>query len=363
MYEDSIAKRIVHESLKVREDDMVLIDTWQHTIDLASQISIECYKAGAKPLITLMTDTLWWNIFQQVPDEYIRKTPRHVMAALESINVWIHLGGPEDPARFREVPASHLQQFFDGEKAVLDKTLQRKIKIGEVLMGYVTPQRAKIYGFEYDRWARMTHAALDIDHSKIRELGRKIAARLERSSRVHITAKPDTDLQFEITKRPVCVQDGIVDDEDMERGLVSTQLPAGKVEVAPIENSAKGTISFNTGRALKGQLVTGLKYVFDKGKMTSFSAKTGEDVFREVFEATSGDKDRIAQFAIGINPKAELIGYTTDDLVLGTVSVGVGGNRGLGGKNDSDFGFADTLLNPTVEVDNTVIMKNGKLIF
>jgi len=39
----------------------------------------------------------------------------------------------------------------------------------------------------------------------------------------------------------------------------------------------------------------------------------------------------------------------------------VGGNKGLGGKNDSDFGFTGTLVNPTVEVDNTTIMKNGKL--
>src|SRR5713101_2544007 len=282
---------------------MVMIDTWQHTIDLASQISLECYKAGAKPLMTLMTDQLWWNVFQQIPDEYIRKTPRHILAALDSINVWIHLGGPEDPSRFREVNASHLQQFFDGEKAILDKTLQRKIRIGEVLIGYVTPQRAKIYGFEYDRWAKMTHSALDVDHLKLRELGRKIAARLERSGKIRVTAKPGTDLRFE----------------------------------------------FNTPRALKGHMINDLRLDFDKGRISKYSASTGEEVFREVFDATAGDKDYIAQFAIGINPKAELIGYTTDELVLGTVSIGVGGNKGLGGKNDSDFGFMGTLLNPTVE--------------
>jgi len=361
LFEENTAKRIVHEALRVREDDMVLIDTWQHTIDLASQISLECYKAGAKPLMTLMTDQLWWNVFQQIPDEYIRKTPRHILAALDSINVWIHLGGPEDPSKFREVNASHLQQFFDGEKAVLDKTLQRKIRIGEVLIGYVTPQRAKIYGFEYDRWAKMTHSALDVDHLKLRELGRKIAARLERSGKIRVTAKPGTDLRFEINKRPAHVQDGIVDDEDMERGLVSTALPAGKVEVAPIENTAQGTVVFNTPRALKGHMINDLRLDFDKGRIAKYTASSGEEVFREVFEATAGDKDYIAQFAIGINPKAELIGYTTDELVLGTVSIGVGGNKGLGGKNDSDFGFTGTLVNPTVEVDNTTIMKNGKL--
>src|SRR5437899_13015224 len=121
---------------------MVLIDTWQHTIDLASQISLECYKAGAKPLMTLMTDQLWWNVFQQIPDEYIRKTPRHILAALDSINVWIHLGGPDDQSKFREVNASHIQQSFDGEERRLDKISQRKIWIGEIVMRYGTRQRA-----------------------------------------------------------------------------------------------------------------------------------------------------------------------------------------------------------------------------
>src|SRR5438132_12878256 len=115
---------------------MVLIDTWQHTIDLASQISLECYKAGAKPLMTLMTDQLWWNVFQQIPDEYIRKTPRHILAALDSINVWIHLGGPEDLWQSREVNASDLEHLFYGEQALLDKTVRRIIRIEEVLMLY-----------------------------------------------------------------------------------------------------------------------------------------------------------------------------------------------------------------------------------
>src|SRR5207253_5108017 len=59
--DDSIAKRVVQTSLRIHEDDMVVIDTWQHTIDLASDIALECLRTGAKPLITLMTARLWWK--------------------------------------------------------------------------------------------------------------------------------------------------------------------------------------------------------------------------------------------------------------------------------------------------------------
>ena len=361
MLEESIAKRVVHSSLRVHEDDMVLIETWQHTIDLASDIALECYRTGAKPMITLMTDRLWWNALEQIPDQYIRKTPRHILSAADSITVWIGLGGPQDPTRFRDVPASRLEYFFEGERPVLDKTFEKKVRTAEVLLGHITPQRAKAYGFDYEHWLKMTEDAIKIDYPKMTELGKRIASRLERGSRVHLTSKTGTDLRFEITKRPVHIQDGIVDREDIERGLVSTQLPSGKVEVAPLEDSAQGTVLFDTPRALKGRMVRDLKLNFVKGKVVEFHAKKFEEVFREVLEATKGDKENIAQFAIGLNPKVELIGYATDELALGTATIGIGANRGIGGRNDSSFSFSGTIAKPTIEIDGYAIMTDGKI--
>ena len=362
MPEDTISKRVVHGSLRVHEDDMVLIETWQHTIDLASDIALECYRTGAKPMITLMTDRLWWNALEQIPDQYIRKTPRHILNAADSITVWIGLGGPQDPTKFRDVPASRLEHFFEGEKPVLDKTFEKRVRTAEVLLGHITPQRARAYGFDYENWLKMTEEAIKVDYPKMTELGRKIASRLERGSRVHLTSRTGTDLKFEITKRPVHIQDGIVDQEDVERGLVSTQLPSGKVEVAPLEDSANGTVAFDAPRALKGRVVRDLRLRFEKGKVVEYRAKKFEEVFREVFEATKGDRDNIAQFAIGLNPRVELIGYATDELALGTGTVGVGANRGIGGRNDSSFSFSGTIEKPTVEIDGYTVMADGRIL-
>jgi leucyl aminopeptidase (aminopeptidase T) len=360
LLEETVARRIVRTCLNVREDDMVLIETWQHTVDLASDIALECYRAGARPLITLMTDRLWWRALDEIPEQYFRKTPRHVLNAVESVTVWIGLGGPEDPTRFRDVPSSRLEPFFEGEKPVADKTIERKIRAIEVLIGHVTPQRAKAYGFDYARWLKNTEDAINVDYSKMTQLGRRIANYLQRGSRIRLTSKIGTDLRFEITKRPVHVQDGIVDSEDIDRGLVSTQLPSGKVEVPPIEESARGTVVFDAPRALKGRLIQDLQFTFEKGRVREFHAKKYEDVFREVFESTLGDKDLIGQFAVGLNPRIEIIGYPTDELVLGTATIGIGANKGIGGKNDSSLQFSGTLTKPTIEVDGSPILVDGR---
>jgi len=359
--DDTIAKRVVHTSLKIREDDMVLIETWQHTIDLASDIALECYRTGAKPLITLMTDRLWWKALEEIPEQYLRKTPRHILNAIESATVWIGLAGPEDPTKFREVPSSRLEPFFEAERPVVDKTIERKIRAMKVLLGEVTPQRARVYGFDYNRWLKNTEESIKVDYAKMTELGKKIASRLERGSKVRLTSKQGTDLRFEITKRPIQIQDGIVDQEDIEHGLVSTQLPSGKLEVPPIEDSAKGTIIFDTPRALKGRLIQNLQFVFEKGRVKEFHASKFEDMFREVFEATRGEKDKIGQFAMGLNPRIELIGYPTDELALGTATIGIGANKGIGGQNDSSLQFSGTVTKPTIEIDGAAIMVDGRL--
>lgn len=340
---------------------MVLIETWQHTVDLASDIALECYRTGAKPLITLMTDRLWWKVLEEIPEQYFRKAPRHILNAVESVTVWIGLGGPEDPTQFREVPSSRLEPFFEGEKPVVDKTAQKKIRAIALLVGHVTPQRARAYGFDYAKWLKNSEDAVKVDYPKMTELGKRIASRLERGSKVHLTSKIGTDLRFEITRRPIQIQDGVVDEEDIARGLVSTQLPSGKVEVPPIEDTARGTVVFDTPRALKGRLIQDLLFVFEKGRITEFHAKKYEDVFREVFEATQGEKDKIGQFAIGLNPRIELIGYPTDELALGTATIGIGANKGIGGRNDSSLQLSGTLTKPTIEIDGSPIMVDGKL--
>src|SRR5438128_10384804 len=148
----------------------------------------------------------------------------------------------------------------------------------------------------------------------------------------------------------------------MERGLVSTQLPSGKVEVPPVETRDRVTVVLDTPMALKGRLITELQFVFEKGRIKEFHAKKYEDVFREVFEATQGDKDRIGQFALGLNPKIGIIGYRTDELALGTATIGSGANTGIGGQNASRLAFSGTLTKPTTDIDGLAIMVDGRRV-
>ena len=360
MSETQIANRVLNECLRVKEDDQLLISSWQHTLGLANTIAFEAFKLGAQPVITMETDDLMLNYLTKVPEEYYTKQPRAYLSLLDQVDAQINLGGPEDPGIFQKIPGKRLATGFESNKPVIEKLKERKIRNLFLPFGQITPQRAKTYGFDLDHWRRLNSNAIDVDHAKMSVLGKKLGSKLEGASKVHLRAKNGSDLTFAVENRPVHLHDGIVDEEDISKGTTFEFLPSGLVEVAPIETSAEGTVFLDKPMALRGKLVKGLRLKFTNGRLTSYEAQANLDAFDDFYRGASGDKDRIASFGIGLNPKSEHIGYYTDGLVVGAVTIGVGNNKELGGANDTTFGHAQTLSGATVEVDGNIILADGK---
>ncbi|MFQ6127316.1 MAG: aminopeptidase [Thermoplasmata archaeon] len=355
-----VATRIVGNSLRVKEDDMVWIDTWHHTIDLASEMALECRKLGAVPLITLDTDDLYERTLSDVPHEFLRKTPRHHMKALDEVTVSIALAGPENPEMFKSVDTTKMAAIREAYRPVEKKIIDRSIRGAFVTLGLITPERASVYGFSIREWKRAVNEAIDVDYDRMAELGRRIANVLAGAREVRISSESGTDLRFQMAGRRVHIEDGIVDEEDVTSGRPFTNLPTGYVSVAPLENSAEGRVLFDAPQAALGKMIKDLEWTFVDGRLKTFGAKENIEAFRSLMEPGKGEKDRIARFSIGINPNARVIGYFDDQSVLGSASVGIGDNLFLGGENDSTFDFAGTILHPTVEVDGRIILNRGR---
>lgn len=358
--ETQIARRVLNECVRLKEDEQLLITSWQHTLGLANALALEAYMLGAQPIISMETDELMLNYLTQIPEKFYAKKQKAYLSLLDGVDASVGLGGPEDPGIFLKIPGARLAKGFESNNEIIEKQKERKIRSIFLPHGQLTPQRARTYGFDLDHWRRVTNSAIDVDHAKMKVLGRKLGSKLEHASKVHVTAANGTDLAFSVGDRPVHVNDGILDEEDVAKGTTFGTLPSGSVEVAPVESSAEGTILFDQPMALRGKLVKGLKLKFEGGKLVSYEAQANLDAFADYYKGASGDRDRIASFLIGLNPNSDYIGYYTDGLVLGAVTVGVGANKTIGGANETSFGHAQTLSRATVDVDGTQILVNGK---
>ena len=360
LYEE-LAKTVVKDSLNVDPSDVVIVTTWDHTIEAANAMVVESFKHGADAMMSLWTDEYYYGLLRELSDESLGVCSKICEAFTEAETATINMFGPKNPEGLKSIPASKQIAWGEAErKAHYPRNIERKIRNVTLPLALLTPARAKVYGFNFDEWKKTVNAALAIDLKRITLKGKDLEATLARACSAHLTAPNGTDLTFELAKRPVHVDDGIIDKKDIENKSLDAQLPAGSVLTTIIETSANGKVIFDRPLQSMGLNVQDVEWKFKDGKVTSMRAKKNIEPLSKLFSRASGDKDRISFFQIGLNPKAEY-GYLMDNIVEGAVQIGIGDNEYIGGKNASTFSMAATLSKATLDIDGKTIIKNGRL--
>ncbi len=360
MYED-LARIIVNDTLKINSNDVVVITTWDHTIDAANAMAVECFKHGADAMISLWTDEYYYALLKELSDESLGVCSKICQAFTEAETATINMFGPKNPEGLKSLSPSKINAWNEGEMhAHYPRSVERKIRNVGLPLALLTPERAKVYGFNFENWKKAVDKALTMDLQKIAQTGRSITASLEKARSVHLTAANGTDLRFELNHRPVHLDDGIIDEEDIAKKSLNAQLPAGSVLTSIVETSGNGTILFDRPLQQMGLNVMGLEWKFKDGILTSMNATKNLEPISKQYEKASGDKNKIGLLQIGLNPKAEY-GYLMDYIVEGAVQIGIGDTEYFGGKNTSSFGMAATLSKATLEIDGNTIIKDGRL--
>lgn len=366
-----VARRVVRDALRVTEDDVVGIYTWRNTIDIANEFAAECFKVGADVLTVLNTDKAYWDRHRIMPADRFRVNERLVA---EYLTAEISLKGPENPQGFKQFSHKKSSALYENARSSFYNSLKKKVRVAFINFSNVTSQRAEMLGFDYIVWKKMMDDAINVPYRELAEIGEKVQKVLKVGKEVHVTSKEGTDITFQIGTYPVQVDDGVISEEDLERGNCITNVPAGEVLAAAVEDSAEGRVigePFYRGRTgyrhyhpyakPYSKLAQGLKLTFSNGRVKSFEEVEPEAApIKPMYEGARGDKDRIGWLCIGINPKAKA-GYYVNGIAQGAVTIGVGANKEIGGKNDSGLGFGATMTAATVKLDGKVIVKNGEL--
>jgi len=359
----NIARSIIRDSLRVKEDEPVIIQAGAHTVDLATQVALEAFKVGADPAILFENDDFFYGQFKHLTEAQLRKTSAHCLGIADYVKSYVYIGGVENPEPMRRVPKAKWAAMFAGEDAHHRKNLEKKQKSVGVALGAVTRARAKTYGFNYAKWKKMVEDAITVDYNEMRRRGAVLAELFRRPAKIRITADNGTDLRFQLAgeARRTHVDDGVLSDEDIAMGNTNTSIPAGAAFIAPVEDSARGTIVSDVAIPSVGTLIEGLAWTFENGRVVDFRAKKNLASAQINFAEGSGDKDRLGVFGLGLNKKV-MPAYLTPYYARGTVSVGIGDNQDYGGANTSSYGFFAFQGHATVTIDGKPIVEEGRLV-
>ncbi len=199
----------------------------------------------------------------------------------------------------------------------------------------------------------LKHGAMLADYNKIEQTTKKIVTRINQAFEVEITTLAGTELSFIVKGRKAQADTGI-----LHKPGDLGNLPAGEAFIAPIEGTAEGRIVIDG--SMINFLSEKIEMNIEKGKVTEIRGKHVGKLIK-ILEDVGGKAYNLAEFGIGTNPKAHLIGKLEDEKVFGTCHIALGDNSTFGGKVKAGIHLDGIILKPTVKLDGKILMQNGRL--
>jgi leucyl aminopeptidase (aminopeptidase T) len=364
-------RQVVEVCLNVRNGENVWIHSWDHTIDLASEIAFACRQHGAHPFITIATEDYWMRSLAETPKKLLETLPSHQAAALQQTNAFIFMLGPRRPIEWDRIPNEKRElanawyldsnKYLESWRKIAQKHSVRMLGIEYCL---VTKERAQALGLEYTQWREAMLTGCTVNQQEIAEKAAQLANIMQEGREVSVQTPFGTSLKLELVGRKPIVGDSIVSKEDAAQGIVKF-LPSGFVEVAVDEDSAEGTVVYDMPIPVRGaKKIEGLALEFKHGKVVKYSAQAEIGAFENYLRSGQGDVDKLGFFGIGLNPALKH-GFTQDDKVLGGVTIGIGGNEDKMGKNRTmeNRHWWASMTQATVQIGKELILKNGMEVF
>ena len=208
---------------------------------------------------------------------------------------------------------------------------------------------------------QLTRPCIDVDYMKWARISRKIKEYLDGGHYIKVISSDGTNLSLNIDGRVANSCPGVC----LKPGTMGSP-PDIETNIAPIENKSEGRIVVNGSIPCReiGLLKKPIELTIKYGNIVNISSQEEQKkTLQKLLDLERSPKRAIlAEFGIGLNPKADLVGLMLEDEgCLGTVHFGFGSNATIGGKNSTDFHLDFVIRNPTVVVDKKTIMKDGKL--
>lgn len=356
----SMADKIVGVCARIRPGEVVQLGGGMHNFDLVAALAAAVRRTGAFPELNVTSDELQMEMMTTVPVEHLRTVPSHRLRWLEDVDAMIVTDSVADPSLAQDVPDERRRAAHAAAEAVERRIFERGIRW--VYIGYPTPAMAKDLPVAYEDLWNMFWRAVDVDYEQLAADAAAVAAVLEDAVEVRITSDNGTDVSLQLGRRPVLIDDGVISESDIEHGDAAVNLPAGKVFVAPVETSINGRAVFDFAFR-GGRVIRDLELDIMDGRVSLLGAGRGSRDFERTLAFARGDKDRIGEFAIGLNPGVDrFTGYAlADEKRRGTVHLALGDNRLFGGDNASTIHWDLFIEKPTVTVDGRPLVEAGEL--
>jgi leucyl aminopeptidase (aminopeptidase T) len=357
------ARSIVTKYLRVRPGENVIVESWDHTLRMASAMVDEARHAGGKLLLVHNDEDAWWRAIGRGQTKLLGESSAPEWAALKAADVYVNFWGPGDAGRIESDTEDALDAAFAWNwpwYAVARKVGLRGVRMTE---GFVTEGRAKQWGLDRARWEANVLRACLTDPAELGKAAARLRKAISTGKKVRITHSNGTDVEVGLAGLAPRVFDGRPHPwtKGSSRSGMIESIPAGRLEVALDSKTAEGSIHANRRTNIWWNWQAGGTLEFAGGRLASYSFEHGAEEFGRRFKNASAGKDRASVLKFGLNPSVKDV-PNLEYCERGCVTLQIGGNRGLGGTNRSNFFTWFSLAGAEVSIDGTPVLRAGRFV-
>lgn len=310
-----MADRIVTDLSEVESGETIQVITDGQKLSVARAVAQAARNTGAMTTLEIMPRT----------EVHSNDPPTTIAASMRVADASFHV-------------TTKALSHTDATRAAIDE--ETRI----VIMRGITEEMMTVGGVntDYDELAEVTTALRDI-----------VAA----ASDAHVTTPQGTDLTMNLGDRPVWAVTGRLTDVGF------AALPPGKISTAPIEGTSQGRAVIDYSMDNLGPVDEPVGLTVKDGTVTDITGGEKADILRETVENADENATNLAEFALGTNRDARLIGNLAEDKKRrGTAHVAIGDNSTIDGTVESDLHLDGLMVRPTVSLDDDVVVEDGTLL-
>ena len=201
-------------------------------------------------------------------------------------------------------------------------------------------------------------SALSIDYNKMQKNDRLLKSKIASGKVMTIQTKAGTDLTIDLKNVDIRIADG-----NYTKPGKGGNLPAGEVYFAPHNTNGKIVIDGSSRNREDAVLIQKpIILTVEDNKVISIEGDEEAKLLNKSLEqaeerAKYPERVRyLAEFGIGTNVKAKLVGATiVDEKAFGTAHIAIGSNYWFGGYNRTIIHYDQVFKNPKIKIDGKAL--------
>ncbi|HXV57583.1 MAG TPA: aminopeptidase [Gaiellaceae bacterium] len=360
---ERLASVLVEYSTRVREGDLVCIDTTPAAAPLVQAVWRRVLEAGGLPHVRIDLDGAAELLLREGSDAQLAWLSPMRRAEVEQADVRIAIEADVNTRSNTAVDPSRQAQLEKGREPLRRRFFERSAAgaLRSVVTLYPTDAAAQDANMSLADYEAFVYRAglLDADDpvgewTALSERYSRLAESLGRRSEIRVVGD-GTDLTLGVDGRTWIPCAG------------RENFPDGEVFTGPVETSVEGVVRFTYPASFGGRRVSGVELEFREGKVVRATAEEGEPLLRQMLDLDDGAR-RAGEFSFGLNDAVtEFTGHTLfDEKIGGTVHLALGASYPeSGGKVESALHWdlvCDLRSESEVYADGELVYRDGRFV-